>query len=115
VKDTDISTPEQAEAALAERTLTRHRRLWQRAEGRAGWAYISCIVAAAVLLGVGLGGDIVDGDDRLFYIALGIVLFFQVQIIRAQSQSAAMRKLIDRLEERVTRVEKRQHSVAGEP
>ena len=112
MKDADISTPEQARAELAEQVQKQHRKLWQRAEGRAGWAYIAGIVAAAALFGLGLGGDIVADEDRLYFVALGLLVFFQVQMIRAQSQSAAMRKLIDRLEERVTRIERRQQSEA---
>lgn len=109
MKEHEISTPEELEAAVVKGKLDKQRRLWRAVEGRYSSAAIVGLICGAGLILVGIFADSEDGISRAFSIGLGVYLFCQFQIYLAQAKSEAMAELLKRLERRVTMLEKNVH------
>jgi hypothetical protein len=110
MKDCEISTPDQLDAALVKNAMDKQRKLWRATEGHYSWLTLAVMVCAAALLLFGMiaGGD--SEGDRLFSVGLGIFMFLQFQIYSVQAQKKAITDLLKRLEQRVTRLEQKTYS-----
>ena len=95
---------------LLDSTPNLHRSLWERAEGRLGWGFVVGSLVAVALLAYGFSGDFANQGKQLLALAFGVMILCQSEIFREKARSAAMRQLIKRMEERVTRLEKAAYS-----
>lgn len=106
MKDNDISTPEQLNAALVRQSMEKHRKLWAATQGQFSSIAIIGLVCGAGLILLGLFAPEEEPIDRIFALGLGVYMFCQFQIYFAQSRAEALAKLLRRLEQRVARLEK---------
>jgi hypothetical protein len=108
MKNYEISSPEKLDAVLLHQNLEKHRKLWRAAEGRFGWtALIGLLCGGGLLIGsvVFAGGEI--DTDELLRLGLGAFLLLQFQIFTAHAKGEALVELLRRLEQRVTRLERK--------
>lgn len=110
MKDSEISSADDLDAALLSQSLEKHRRLWRAAEGRFSWVAITGLLCSGALLAAGIFAGPEASQERLFNLGLGAFMFLQFQVFWAQSKGEAITVLLKRLEQRVTRLEKKAHS-----
>ena len=111
MNEREISTPEELDAALIQQELEKHKKLWRTAQqGPVSGISLIGIIASAAMMFAAVMSDSEDLIDRIFMGGLGIVLFLQFQLHHAQSKNEAIAKLLKRLEQRVTRLERKTYS-----
>jgi hypothetical protein len=113
MKDYEISTPDDLNAALVKQSLDKHdkhRKLWRATQVDRSLSTIPLILFAGILLVFGIFAGEESDFDPLFFVGLGVFMLLQFQIYFVQSQNKAVADLLKRIEQRVTQLERRSHS-----
>lgn len=104
MKDTDVSTPALLEARLAIGGMRKHAHLRKIAEGRFSWSESVGLIAAVLLVVIGLVqfGRLVGVTDFMrsgvVFVVSGLVLLVSFFWSNVQRQQKALLELIKRLE-----------------
>ena len=98
MNEQEISAVERLDAKLALRAMQRHDRLWRTAQGRVRWTEAVGFLAALVLVAIGLFLDVLNANQGLSAVILGIALLGSFLWSHTQRQLNALLELVKRLE-----------------
>ncbi len=96
MKDSEISSREELEAALAGHAMSRSEALWKQAEGRNfRWTDVVVATAGGLSLLMGLLGITIEQDiTGVMPIVVGVMLIVSVIFRHQQAQIDALRELL---------------------
>jgi len=95
MKDSQITSPEQLDAALVGNEMNKLQKLWRQAEGRSYfWVDLIGVAVGALLIFGSLYRGFFEQDDAMWQIILGLSLVGSAVYRRQQSQINALRELL---------------------
>lgn len=102
MREHEISTPQELDAALAGNEMQKLQRLWKAVEGRSfRWVDLAASIGGGLLALMGLYGIIIAHElVGAFFLAFGLSLLGSSMLRRQQDQIDALREIVRDLSSR---------------